>query len=92
MAKITGETSTGFPFEFDERILTDWTYVALLGKITDKGKKDAEKLAVMQTLFLTILGEEQTNALIEHVRELNDGFAPIDEVMKELGEITSQKN
>lgn len=92
MEKITGKTATGFEYSYDERILTDWSFVALLGKITDDSKKDTEKLAIMQSLFSMILGEKQTDDLIDHVRNLNDGFAPIDEVMKEFGEITSRKN
>lgn len=92
MENITGKTSTGFEFSFDKRILTDWDFISLLGNLTDDKVKEPEKLSTMRKLLLIILGEEQTNNLISHIRELNDGFAPIEEVMKELGEITSVKN
>lgn len=92
MEKITGKTQTGFPFSYDQRILTDWSFVSLLSELTDEKKKDTEKLGVMQKLLSTILGDEQTDELIKHVRKNNDGFAPIDVVMQELGDITSQKN
>lgn len=92
MEKITGKTSTGFEFTFDKRVLTDWDYVSLLGTLTDKDTKESVKLANMRKLLFIILGEEQTNSLIAHIRELNDGYAPMEEVMKEVGEITSVKN
>ena len=92
MEKITGKTSTGFNYSFDKRILTDWNFVSMLGELTDMDKKESEKISCMQKIFFEILGKEQTDDLINHVRKNNDGFAPIEEVMKELGEITSQKN
>ena len=92
MEKITGTTSTGFEYSYDQRVLTDWDFVSLLGTLTDKSIKDTEKISNMRKLLFLILGEEQMNNLIEHIRELNDGFAPIEEITKELGEITSSKN
>ena len=92
MEKITGKTSSGFEYSYDPRVLTDWDFVSLLGTLTDKDVKEAEKITNMRKLLFFILGEEQTNNLIKHIRELNDGFAPIDEITKELGEITSSKN
>lgn len=92
MEKITGKTSTGFNYSFDKRVLTDWGFVSMLGELTDKDKNESEKITCMQKIFFEILGKEQTENLINHVRKNNDGFAPIEEVMKELGEITSQKN
>lgn len=92
MEKITGKTKSGFSYSFDNRILTDWDFISLLGTITDEEKKDSEKITNLQKLLKLILGDEQTKALIDHIRDMNDGFAPIEEVMKEFGEITSQKN
>ena len=92
MEKITGKTQSGFEYSFDKRVLTDWDFVSLLGTLTDKDTKESEKLANMRKLLFIVLGEEQTNSLINHIRGLNDGYAPIEEVMKELGEITSVKN
>ena len=92
MEKITGTTSTGFEYSFDSRVLTDWDFITLLGTLTDKDVSDSVKLPNMKKLLFLVLGEEQTNNLIYHIRELNDGYAPIDEVIKEVGEITSTKN
>ena len=92
MENITGKTSSGFEYSYDKRVLTDWDFVSLLGTLTDKDIKESVKLANVRKLLFFVLGEEQTNSLISHVRELNDGFAPMEEVMKEVGEITSVKN
>lgn len=93
MEKITGKTSTGFEYSFDKRIVTDWGFMTLLQKVmTISEEKNADKLKIMQDLILMTLGEEQSERLIDHVRTYNDGFAPIDVVMKELGEIIESKN
>ena len=92
MKKITGKTQSGFSYSYDQRIMTDWDFITLLGTLTDEGTKETEKITNMQKLLKLILGDEQTNELIEHIRKQNEGYAPIEEVMKELGEITSQKN
>lgn len=92
MEKTTGKTSSGFSYSFDKRILTDWDFISILGTITDEEKKDTEKISNVQKLLKLILGDEQTKALIDHIRKSNDGFAPLEEVIKEFTEITSQKN
>lgn len=92
MEKTTGKTSSGFSYSFDKRILTDWDFISILGTITDEEKKDTEKISNLQKLLKLILGDEQTKALIDHIRKSNDGFAPLEEVMKEFAEITSEKN
>lgn len=92
MENITGKTSSGFEYSYDERVLKDWDFITLLGTLTDKEVKEPVKLSNTRKLLFILLGEEQTNKLIAHIRELNDGFAPVEEVMKEVGEITSSKN
>lgn len=92
MENITGKTSTGFEYSYDARILKDWDFITLLGTLTDDKVKESVKLANMREVLFLVLGDEQTNDLVNHIRLLNDGFAPIDEVMKEVGEITSTKN
>lgn len=92
MEKITGKTQSGFEYSFDKRVLTDWDFISLLGTLTDKEIKESEKLSNMRKLLFIVLGEEQGMNLIKHIRELNDGYAPMEEVMKEIGEITAVKN
>ncbi len=94
MGKITGETSTGFKYSFDDRILQDWDYLSLLRKLTDKKKeiKNTEKLGLTQDMFLLVLGEEETKKLVEHVKKNNDGFAPMEAISNEFYEILQLKN
>ena len=92
MENITGKTSSGFEYSYDSRVLTDWDFITLLGTLTDDKVKESVKLANMREVLFLVLGEDQTKDLVNHIRLLNDGFAPVDEVMKEVGEITSSKN
>lgn len=93
MEKITGKTSTGFEYSFDKRIITDWGFISLLQKVMAINEaNNADKISIMAKLLSTVLGDEQTERLIEHIRKYNDGFAPVDVVMKELGEIIESKN
>lgn len=93
MEKITGKTSSGFEYSFDNRILSDWGFISLLQRVMSiKDAKHVDKIEIMQELLLTVLGEEQTDRLIEYIRINNDGFAPVEIVMKELGEIIESKN
>ena len=92
MEKNTGKTSTGFEFSYDKRILSDWGYVTLLTKMTSDDTKESDKLGIPQKLIVTLLGEEQTERLIQHIRDNNDGFAPVEEVIKEFKDIIELKN
>ena len=94
MGKITGETSTGFKYSFDDRILQDWDYLSLLRKLTDKSEeiKNTEKLKLTQDMFLLVLGEEETKNLVDHVKKNNDGFAPMQAISDEFYEILQLKN
>lgn len=94
MGKITGETTSGFKYSFDDRILKDWDYLSLLRKLTDKKEelKNTEKLGLTQDMFLLVLGEEETKKLVEHVKKNNDGYAPMDAISNEFYEILQLKN
>lgn len=92
MEKITGKTTSGFEFEYDKRILTDWDYISLLRVMLSDNSKNSEKLDATHRVFLMLLGEEQTKKLVAHIRNYNDGFAPIEAVVKEFKEIVEPKN
>ena len=89
MGKVTGKTKSGFEFSLDNRIFTDWDYLAILRKITgaDKDKSDPQIVGAIQDFIIYILGEEKTNELVEHIRKNNDGFASIENVSAEINEI-----
>ncbi len=80
---IKGKTKSGFQFEYDERILTDWRFVSAVAKST--ADNDVQKmLGITEIANLLVV---DMNALIEHLKKDNDGFAPSEKVMLELTEI-----
>lgn len=92
MNTITGKTSTGFEFNYDKRILLDWDYITLLSVMTSEESSSSAKLEATQKIFYVLLGKEQTEALVKHVREYNDGFAPVEALVSEFKEIIEPKN
>lgn len=80
---IKGKTKSGFQFEYDERILTDWRFVSAVAKST--ADNDVQKMiGITEVANLLVV---DLDALIEHLKKDNDGFAPSEKVMLEITEI-----
>lgn len=92
MNEITGKTTTGFEYSYDKRVLTDWDYISLLRKMMSENSSNEEKLDATQRIFYVLLGTEQTEKLVQHVKGYNDGFAPIEALVSEFKEIIEPKN
>jgi len=75
-----GKTKTGFEFEIDPKAFDDWEILEKLNAI-DKGNTN---LAV--DVANAVLGEEQMNALKEHIRA-EKGKVSITDMMASLEEI-----
>ena len=80
---IKGKTKSGFTFEYDERILTDWRFVSAVAKTTADNEVQ-KMLGITEIANLLVV---DMDALIEHLKKDNDGFAPSEKVMLELTEI-----
>lgn len=76
-----GKTKTGFEFEIDPEVFDDWEMLEKLNAI-DKGNTN---LAV--DVAKEVLGEEQLNALKEHIKKDNGGKVSITNMVETLGEI-----
>lgn len=81
---IGGKTKSGFAFKVDERILQDWRFVQALALA--QSDVDTAKLKGANDVVSLLLDKEADN-LVKHLMELNDGFAPVDKLMSEVGEI-----
>lgn len=81
---IGGKTKSGFAFKVDERILQDWRFVQALALA--QSDVDTTKLKGANDVVTLLLGKE-ADSLVKHLMELNDGFAPTDKLMSEIGEI-----
>lgn len=80
---ITGKTKSGFQFEYDERILTDWRFVSAVAKTTADNEVQ-KMIGITEVANLLVV---DMDALIEHLKKDNDGFAPSEKVMLEITEI-----
>ncbi len=82
---MTGKTKSGFKYDVDERVLTDWRFTLAISK-TQSGD-DIQKLEGAKDMVELLLGKEGHQALINHVAKANDGFVPADVFMAEVTEI-----
>lgn len=76
---IKGKTETGFEFKIEDEVLNDYELLELFAEV------DENPLLVPE-LVKIILGKEQKNKLIEHVRD-DKGRASVDRISMELENI-----
>ena len=76
-----GKTKSGFEFEVDPIVFDDWEILEKLNEI-DRGNT-----ALMVDVARQVLGQEQLDALKEHVKKLHGGKASITAMGEALGEI-----
>lgn len=76
---IKGKTKTGFQFKIEEEVLNDYELIEMFAEVD-------ENPLLVPKLVKTILGEEQKNKLIDHVRD-EKGIAKADKIAMELENI-----
>ena len=76
---IKGKTETGFEFKIEDEVLNDYELLELFAEVD-------ENPLLVPKLVKIILGKEQKNKLIEHVRGEN-GKAAVDKIAMELQNI-----
>lgn len=82
---ISVETKDGFKVDIDERVLTDWRLTHALVK-SQKGT-DYEKLEATDEIAILLIGKENSERLMQHIMENNDGFVPGVVYMNTIAEI-----
>lgn len=88
---VKGKTSTGFEFNYDERILDDYALLEAIGRFDESNSKVSQVKALTDMIDY-ILGESKQK-FMEHIADKNDGFRPIEAMKDELVEIiTASKN
>lgn len=81
------ETSSGFTCKVNEQKLKDWRYIRTSTKIA-RSTDDIEIINGIDFLFRFLLGDEQTDALIEHLCD-DDGVVGTDVIINEFRSITA---
>lgn len=82
---VKGETKSGFKFEIDKRVFTDWGIMQAIADI--ESGEPTKTMVGITSLANMMLGKNGMNELLKHIRDNNDGFAPIESVQNELIEI-----
>lgn len=86
--KIT--TKTGFKFDVDERIFTDYRFVDAIAEASDPDNKVGELRATAELVNL-VFGDKKKDFL-EHIKKKNDGFVPAEIVNNELQFVITEYN
>ena len=81
---VTGTTDSGFKFEVNREQLEEYEFFRLLCAL-DKGK-----ITVLPDILEQLLGEEQEQKLLDHLREKNDCPAKTSDVVAEIKDIFSK--
>lgn len=76
---LKGKTKSGFKYEISDESLNDYELVELLSEVD-------ENPLLLPKLIKALLGEEQKNNLIEHIRT-ESGRVPMDALADEVAEI-----
>ena len=76
---IEGKTKSGFKFELDEEVLNDYETIELLGDVE-------ENPLIFPKVVKRILGDEQTIALKNHVRD-EKGRVNAEKITAEVADI-----
>lgn len=86
---MQGKTKTGFEFDIDDRILTDWRFTMALTRC--QNGRGIDQLAGAQDMVSLMLGEDGLERMMKHISENNEGYVPAEAVMAEVQDIFESK-
>ena len=86
---MQGKTRTGFEYNIDDRILTDWRFTMALTKC--QNGKGMDQLAGAQEMVSLMLGEDGLERMMKHISDNNEGYVPAAAVMAEVQDIFESK-
>lgn len=90
---MKGTTTSGFEFEIDDRILTDWRFVSELTNLKDLEDSDSKEIDFIGSMknIEKLIFKDNGKAFEKHIASQNDGAVPTDVLLKELLEIIKSK-
>lgn len=86
---MQGKTRTGFEYNIDDRILTDWRFTMALTKC--QNGKGMDQLSGAQEMVSLMLGEDGLERMMKHISDNNEGYVPAEAVMAEVKDIFESK-
>ena len=85
---MQGETKSGYKFDIDDRILTDWRLTTAIAKC--QKSEDAKKLEGMTEMVSLVFGDK-LDEFMNHIAEQNDGYIPTEAIMADVQDIFASK-
>lgn len=97
---VTGKTSTGFDFRFDETALDDMRLIDTLSESVDESAGEMVQVMAISKLLTLLIGKEQKDRLYKHIGSRNENGrvpsmqlrAELDEIIKQAGQEKALKN
>lgn len=86
--KIT--TKTGFKFDVDERVFSDYRFVDAIAEASNPDDKVGELKGTTKLVDL-VFGDKK-KAFMDHIAKKNDGFIPAEVVNNELQYVITEYN
>lgn len=86
---IKGKTSTGFEFEVNEKIVTDWRFMKIMAATLSK--EDGRRIDGYTSLVNLMLGAEGEERLCAHCTD-DDGMIPMERISDEIVDIMNVIN
>ena len=81
---MKGTTKSGFKFDIDERIVSDWRLVDAIGMA--ESDDPSEQIKGTRLVADLLLGKDKQK-LIEFIQKKNDGFVPATQMTSAIAEI-----
>lgn len=83
---MKGKTQSGYEFDIDDRILSDWRFVEALTKCQNSKGDTFGGLDGVQKMTRLLLGDK-FEGFMDHIASKNGGFCPSNVIMAEITEI-----
>lgn len=90
---MKGTTTSGFEFEIDDRILSDWRFVSEMANLKDLEDSDSKEVDFIVSMknVEKLIFKDNGKAFEKYIASQNDGTVPTDVLLKELLEIIKSK-
>lgn len=83
---LVGTTESGYKFEVDKRVRTDWRFVQAYTKLKEDSASDEARVEAMRTV-LNVMFKDSGKSLMKHIAEKNDGYCDMVAMMVTVHEI-----
>ena len=85
---MQGTTKSGYVYDIDDRIFTDWRFTSALSQI--QHKESTKQLDGMHKMVELLFGDK-FEEFMSHIAEQNDGFVPTEAIMADVQDILVNK-